>query len=329
VNWIRIATKMKGDPRLGFIAAACKVRVEHAVGLVCCTLMEFPDHARDGDVAAVPDIVIEQWAMWSGKTGTFAAAFREHLCDETGAVRAWDRHNGNALRKAESDIERKRLAREQRENGAKTARAETAPSARQNTARRPNGQVDETRRDVTTTPETGVAVRAQGTDRPPVAGHPVAYRQQLDELRAAGLPHERAALDALLSHHPAPDVLVLELHATASGLHIVRGANTGRAADIADVMRAVAEMAASAKPFSVSLFRGFVRRVADRPPEPASAEEREAARLARDIAAKQPAVVIEAPRSPEEIEQFRQQREAAMALFRAEAQRYRASEAAA
>jgi hypothetical protein len=322
MNWVRVATKMKGDPSIGKIAADCKVRVEHAVGLVCCVLMEFPDHARDGDTAAIPDVVLEQWAMWSGKAGTFAAAFRAHLCDNTGLVRAWDRHNGNALRKAESDIERKRAAREQRENGAKTARAESAPSARQNTARRQNGQVDETRRDVTTTPEAGVAVSARDAERPPVADHPVAYRQQLDDLRAAGLPHERAALDALLAHHPSPDVLVLELHATASGLHVVRGVNTGRAADIADVMRAVAEMAASAKPFSVSLFRGFARRVADRPPEPASAEEREAARLAREIAARQPAVVVEKPRTDEEREALRVQREAAMAQFRAEFQRY-------
>lgn len=146
MNWIRIATKMKGDPRVGAIAADCKIRIEHAVGLVACTLMEFPDHARNGDIGAVPDVVLEQWALWSGKAGVFATAFRTHLCDETGAVRSWEKHNGKAMRKAESDIERKRLAREQRENGAKTARAESAPSARQNAARRQNGQVDETRR---------------------------------------------------------------------------------------------------------------------------------------------------------------------------------------
>ena len=49
----------------------------------------------------------------------FAAAFRRHLCDDAGAVRSWERHNGAALRKAEADIERKRSMR----NGAETARA--------------------------------------------------------------------------------------------------------------------------------------------------------------------------------------------------------------
>lgn len=172
------------------------------------------------------------------------------------------------------------------------------------------------------TVEAATGLQPRPADRPAVIHGYVAYQQQLDELLAAGLPHERAALQSLVRHHPSPDVLVLELHAIASGLHIVRGEHTGRAADIADVMRAVAEMAAGAKPFSVSLFRGFCRRVADRPPEPPSAEEREAARLAREIAARQPAVAIEAPRTPEEIERLRAQREAAMAQFRAEFQRY-------
>ncbi len=323
MNWIRIAVGITRDPSIIGLSEAVGVSVPTTTGHVVGVLTSMPEGCPTGDLSGVSDATLEQWGLWRGRRGVFASAFRAHLCDAQGFVRSWEKHNGASLRRAQEASDRAKKWREERKANAQRMRTDCVANAPRESLR------NETRRDVTTTPETGVAVRAQGTDRPPVAGHPVAYRQQLDELRAAGLPHERAALDALLSHHPAPDVLVLELHATASGLHIVRGANTGRAADIADVMRAVAEMAASAKPFSVSLFRGFVRRVADRPPEPASAEEREAARLARDIAAKQPAVVIEAPRSPEEIEQFRQQREAAMALFRAEAQRYRASEAAA
>jgi hypothetical protein len=327
MNWVRIATKMKGDPRIGKIAADCKVRIAEAVGLVCCVLMEMPDHSRDGDLSEVPDVILEQWAMWTGKPGLFARTFREQLCDETGLVRAWDRYNGSAIRDADRTRDRAKKWRDERKTNA--VRTDNEPRTNSVANGKRTDLRDGTGRDVTTTPEAGVAVRAQGADRPPAASQPVAYRQQLDELRAAGLPHERAALDALLAHHPSPDVLVLELHATASGLHVVRGANTGRAADIADVMRAVAEMAASAKPFSVSLFRGFARRVADRPPEPASAEEREAARLAREIAARQPAVVVEKPRTDEEREALRVQREAAMAQFRAEFQRYNPQPAAA
>lgn len=182
---------------------------------------------------------------------------------------------------------------------------------------------------ITTSTTTSSTAAVAVMDHRPAGGSRVAYQQQLDELLAAGLPHERAALHALVRHHPSPDVLVLELHATASGLHVIRGQHSGRAADVTDVMRAVAEMAAAAKPFSVSLFRGFVRRVADRAPEPPSAEEREAARLAKQIAAMQPAVPVEAPRSAEEIEQLRAQREAAMAAFRAEFHKYNPKELAA
>lgn len=332
MNWIRVATKMKGDPRLGAIAAGCKVRVAEAVGLVCCVLMELPDHARDGDVADVPDVIIEQWAMWGGKPGRFAAAFRAELCDETGVVRAWEHHNGAAIREAEAARARMREARKkpkpaervpERSPDVRRTFAERSPHVPQTFAS--NG----TERNDTTPTETVGAVRGrEEPDRPAAAGR-VAYQAQYDELLAAGLPHERAALQALVQHHPAPDVLVLELHATASGLHVVRGQHTGRAADIADVMRAVAEMAASAKPFTVSLFRGFARRVADRPPEPPSAEEREAAKLARQIAVAQPAVAIEAPRTAEELEQLRAQREAAMARFRAEFHRHTTGDAAA
>jgi len=319
MNWIRVATKMKGDPRIGAIAAACKVRVPEAVGLVCCVLMELPDHAKDGDVRHVPDVILEQWALWTGKPGQFAEAFRDAMCDETGAVRSWEKYNGAAIRKAERDNARPKPAKNPRET-----RAKPALDLRESSAK-PAGNGTE-RNDTTPTQAVGV-VRADA--RQPSIGGRVAYAQQLNELRSAGLPHERAALDALVQAHPSPDVLVLELHATASGMHVVRGQHSGRAADIADVMRAVAEMAAAAKPFSVSLFRGFVRRVADRPPEPPSAEEREAARLEKEITARQPAVVVEAPRSEAEKEQLRAQREAAMAAFRAEFHKYNPPELAA
>lgn len=170
-----------------------------------------------------------------------------------------------------------------------------------------------------------------------------AYAEQERELRAAAMPHELLAFDTLIREHPHPDALVLELHATASGLHVVRGMTTGKAADITDVMRAVAEMAANGKTFSVSLFRGFVRRIADRKPEPASTEERQVAKLQAEIAKRaglEPTqgvrdesgaivpVVIDTDDTAEAQERRRIARQEAMAKFRAEAGRYRQGEAA-
>lgn len=238
MNWIRIATKMKGDPRLGAIAGACKVRIHEAVGLVCCTLMEFPDHARSGDVASVPDVVLEQWAMWTGKTGLFAQAFRENMCDETGVVRAWEKHNGKALQKAEEDIARKRAARAEREHGAKAARAETEPSARQTTerrengarkfgGRRQNGEVDETRRKETTSPAAAAAVvsaespatvpgRVAAAAAASDVHDPEAYAERRAVIRQR-FTDERAqlAFDRHCRASQFPDVFLLDLEAAS------------------------------------------------------------------------------------------------------------------
>ena len=119
MNWIKVAVKMKSDPRIGGIAAACKVRVPEAVGLVCCVLMELPDHARDGDVAQVDNVVLEQWAGWCGDMGAFGAAFRQFLCDESGTVRAWEKHNGAAIRESQRASDRAKEYREERRRAAR------------------------------------------------------------------------------------------------------------------------------------------------------------------------------------------------------------------
>jgi hypothetical protein len=115
------------------------------------------------------------------------------------------------------------------------------------------------------------------------------YAEQEAELRAAALPHEAMALDALLRTHRQPDALILELYSFASGMKVCRGETTGRNADVTDVMRAVAEMAANGAEWSVRLFRGYLRRVADQKPEPATLEDRTAARLAAEIRRHTPA----------------------------------------
>lgn len=242
MNWIRIATKMKSDPRMGAIAAACKVRVPEAVGLVCCVLMEFPDHARDGDVGAVDDVVVEQWAGWNGKMGTFGAAFRQFLCDESGVVRAWEKHNGAALRKAESDIERKRAMR----HGAETARAERAPNVRQTCAVRADGAVDETRRDVTTP----IALDDDGFPSPSSSG----LRAVLPMVAATG--HD--ALAKLFANTADADVWAGIIRGMASGLSM----DGNRPVSPERLAAAVEDYVAQGHHVNPnpSLFRGFVKR---------------------------------------------------------------------
>lgn len=128
------------------------------------------------------------------------------------------------------------------------------------------------------------------------------HSERLDALRAVAEPHEADALEQLLAGHSQPEQLVSELYAIASGTLQVRGKTSRRVADARCVMRAVAEMAANDKPFEVPLFRGYVRRVADRPAEPVSLEEQQAARVAAER--ERQALVLrpaERPRTPEEI----------------------------
>ena len=161
-------------------------------------------------------------------------------------------------------------------------------------------------------------------------------RRMTDELLAAANPHEALAFQTLMANHRTPAFLVMELHGVATGLHVVRGTTTGKTADIADVMRAIAEMAATGSDFTVPLFRGFLRRVADRPPEPARIEERQLAKLQADITKRAAQdltrgernadgvivpIAIVADDSPEARQERAKARSEAMARFRAEAGR--------
>jgi hypothetical protein len=147
VNWIRIAVGMKNDASVSRIADACKVRVAEAVGCVVNVLAELPAHARDGNLANTPDRLIEQWAVWEGKRGAFASAFREHLTDENCVVRAWEKHNGAAIREADTKREEARKWREKKAAEKAKERENVGPTdAPPNALRR---SVDGTGRDGT------------------------------------------------------------------------------------------------------------------------------------------------------------------------------------
>lgn len=114
--WIRIDTGMKRDPRIWVMAEDVKKDVAAVVGYVANVLSELPEHAREGDLSAVPDALVEEWALWTGRKGVFAAAFFAHLCDGR-QVRAWEKHNGSALRAMDDTRRRVRAYRERNANG--------------------------------------------------------------------------------------------------------------------------------------------------------------------------------------------------------------------
>ncbi len=355
MNWIRIATGIGRDSSLGAMSEALGVSVPTTTGHVVLVYTALAEGCVSGDLSDVADSVLERWAMWRGKRGRFAEVFRAQLCTPEGVVRSWSKYNGAKLRDMEADRERKRASRE----AAKLARESGGrPEDKNQTSGSRPPLRDVTRRDVTNNKEktdrsvlpTAAAEpdRERSVDRsvdpldakfggervkPSPVVPPAAYASQLAELEAAALPHEKLALDTLIAGHPQPYALVFELHACASGMHgPIRGVSTGRTADVADVMRAVAEMAANGHAFSVKLFRGYLRRIADRPPEPASADERATAKLQAEIERRAPAELTRGERTadgsivpvpiatedtPEAKEARRVAREAAMAAFRA------------
>lgn len=166
----------------------------------------------------------------------------------------------------------------------------SAPTATEPTVERSNGVHRTGIQKLTPAEHRQLDEKFGGERQPPAfVVPPSVYAQQEAELRAAALPHEAMALDALLRGHRNPDALILELYSFASGMKVCRGETTGRNAEVTDVMRAVAEMAANGAEWSVRLFRGYLRRVADQKPEPATLEDRTAARLASEIRRHTPA----------------------------------------
>jgi len=122
VNWIRIAVGIMNDPSIHSVADASGVSVPTTTGHVVGLLSYLPEHARTGDVSGVSDATLERWAMWTGKRGRFAAAFRRYLCDAQGVVRSWEKHNGAMLREYDRQREKQKKHREEmKKNRERTA----------------------------------------------------------------------------------------------------------------------------------------------------------------------------------------------------------------
>lgn len=149
-----MAVGIMRDPRVIALAEAVGVSVPTATGHVVGVLTALPEGAITGDLSEISDRTLEQWALWAGKRGRFAAAFRAQLCDEQGVVRAWAKHNGSKLEEMAADRERKREARRL----AKAAKLSAGPSGDcpPDTDRTSGGNPplrDETRRDETNNTE--------------------------------------------------------------------------------------------------------------------------------------------------------------------------------
>jgi len=249
MNWIRIATGIKNDPRIAGMAQQLQLDVPTVVGLVVSTLCELPEHARDGNLIDVPTLAIERWAGWDGEREAYAYAFRTWMCTDEGIVASWERHNGAAMREAEAARERAKQWRDDKRkkqdepdaNGKRTKSVRRTYASTANAERTPlrNG----TERELTTAPSSDAAVvRGGAADWVPLHFPDQAHQQ---------------AVAGYIRAHQFPDALRATLTAIASG----QGAPNGQPVPWATIGQAVVEMQSAGARFSASALRGFIGRL--------------------------------------------------------------------
>jgi hypothetical protein len=189
IRWIAVSTSITTDPALDRFAVQLGVSPLTAVGHVVGILCHLPAHAKDGNLANVPDVTLEHWARWDGARGALAAAYRDEFCDADGTVHGWDDYNGAAIRKHEVDAERKRIERQNRRKTRQSGAASSGPSDGQSHGR-PHVH-NKTRQDIQSSSSARDMLLAAAPNRTAweaefrailegMPGHPAATAAQLD-----------------------------------------------------------------------------------------------------------------------------------------------------
>lgn len=89
MTWLRWDTEAPSSDVVGHLADALNVELAHAFGLYVACCLGFGEHRPDGMAGEVGDSTLEQWALWRGKRGRFAVAFRSRCVGEDGVIRGW------------------------------------------------------------------------------------------------------------------------------------------------------------------------------------------------------------------------------------------------
>ncbi len=77
MTWTRWDVKAPRHRIVGRLAKALGVRMAEAMGLWFNTAQAFAENHRNGRADEIEDAQIEAWAMWQGKPGRYAPAFRK------------------------------------------------------------------------------------------------------------------------------------------------------------------------------------------------------------------------------------------------------------
>ena len=111
ISWVAIDTDIGDNPKLWELADSIGnstgIPLESCVGLVTMLLGKVASHAHDGDIAGVPDRLLEEWARWRGKPGGFAPHFRRIFVTD-GVITGWAKRQGKLIDHIEKVKERDR-----------------------------------------------------------------------------------------------------------------------------------------------------------------------------------------------------------------------------
>lgn len=123
MTWIRWECSTPHSDVVGQLAEALNIPLAQALGHYTAACCGFGEHRDDGSVDAVSDATLEQWAMWAGRRGRFAEAFRLRCRNDEGYLRGWWRQE-----KLFAKRERDRVKRKTRKGSARNPQQTLDPT---------------------------------------------------------------------------------------------------------------------------------------------------------------------------------------------------------
>jgi len=232
VTWLRWDTVAPTSDVVGHLADGLGVELAHAFGLYVACCLGFGEHAPAGRPGDVTDATLEQWALWRGKRGRFAAAFRGRCIGPDGVIRGWDRQ-ARLLERQERNAKHRKPS---------TNRHETVTPLRRESA----VDVDDDG-------------NGTGTEQTETSSAP---REARHLVNALGRDPDRFAVMALFDHLPPEETVPAWSGIMLSCLQ--GGMQGGRSASVQQLAVACADFPALAKGKWVPrYFRACVQRVMD------------------------------------------------------------------
>jgi hypothetical protein len=216
LSYVAVDPAIAADVRIFRMAEALGVDRFWLVGHLPQFFGALAANQPDGDIAAIPDAVLDHWA---GDVPGFGVQVREHLCDAGSTqLRSWAKYNGKALASLERDRTRKREAREARERLAREQRAtakgsstEDPGNVRGTSEDAPSKEGGTSPEDPGTVPARSAVITGTGTDT---------GTKLQTATHSAGVRERASAIQAVLPTrcHDALRRLLVNAHAGAAGV---------------------------------------------------------------------------------------------------------------